>query len=99
MASPDDLRDHDSPCKTPTQALSATISSIASESPTQSPVLVAKSTPIPVPATDPDEALRTAIKVALDAGDLARATALLEVLRATPKPAAVLTLAVQRERR
>ena len=67
------------------------------ESPAQLTVLVADSTPIPVLA-DPDDALRAAIKAAVDAGDLGRATALLEVLKATPKPAVVLTLATSGKR-
>jgi hypothetical protein len=48
---------------------------------------------------DPDDALRTAIKAALDAGDLARVKALVDVLEQAParKPAAVLEL-VPRER-
>lgn len=48
------------------------------------------------PRSDPDEALKTAIKVAVDAGDTARAMALLEVLRASPKPAGVVDLASRR---
>lgn len=50
------------------------------------------------PTTDPDEALRVAIKAALDAGDLARASALLEVLKASPKPATVVQLAPRKPR-
>lgn len=69
-----------------------TASDAIGESPGQSTVLVAESTTIPVP-TDPDDALRAAIKAAVDAGDLARATALLEILKAAPKVAPVLTLA------
>jgi hypothetical protein len=41
---------------------------------------------------DPDDALRVAIKAAVDAGDLARAAALLQVLADEPKPAPVLSL-------
>lgn len=47
-------------------------------------------------ATDPDEALRGAIKTALDAGLYERATALLDVLKKTGAPAEVVDL---RERR
>ena len=47
---------------------------------------------------DPDEALRVAIKAAVDAGDTARAMALLEVLRSSPKPALVVDLAARRGR-
>lgn len=49
--------------------------------------------PVEPERIDPDDALRAAIKSAIDAGDLARATALLEVLKASPKPAAVLSIA------
>ncbi len=45
---------------------------------------------------DTDEAIRTAAKLAIDAGDLGRARALLDLLDAKPKPAAVLTLASKR---
>lgn len=44
---------------------------------------------------DPDAALRTAIKAAVDAGDVARASALLEVLKISTKPATVLRLATK----
>lgn len=43
--------------------------------------------------TDTDEAIRSAAKLAIDAGDTARARALLDLLDAKPKPAPVLTLA------
>lgn len=42
---------------------------------------------------DPDDALRAAIKAAVDAGDFARVKALVAVLEAWPKPAAVLSIA------
>lgn len=51
------------------------------ESPHQSTVLDAKSTPEAQPV-DPDEALRSAIRAALDAGDLARVRKLVAVLEA-----------------
>jgi hypothetical protein len=50
---------------------------------------------------DPDEALKLAIKAALDAGDLARVSALVEVLKATsmPTPASnVIDLDAERQR-
>lgn len=47
----------------------------------------------PKPHVDPDEALRVAIRAALDAGDDARAEELMAVLRR--KPAPVLTLATK----
>ena len=51
----------------------------------------------PKPSVDPDEALREAVKAALDAGNLARVRALLDVLEAVPAPAAtVLCLAGRR---
>lgn len=47
---------------------------------------VSASTPPPVPEVlDPDAALRGAIKAAVDAGDLARAAALLAILRGAPR--------------
>ncbi len=72
------------------------------ESPEQSTVMVGESPPIPVPErdpVDPDDALRAAIKAALDAGDLARAGALLDVLRSAPKPAPVVVLEERRKAR
>jgi hypothetical protein len=42
---------------------------------------------------DADEALKTAIKVAVDAGEYERAMKLIEVLKATPPLAAVLSIA------
>jgi hypothetical protein len=48
---------------------------------------------------DPDDALKTAIKVAVDVGDLVRATALIEVLKNTTTPAPVTLLADARARR
>jgi hypothetical protein len=48
-------------------------------------------------APDPDEALKTAIKVAVDAGQYDRAAKLLDVLRSTPAVAAVIDLAKRRE--
>ncbi len=49
--------------------------------------------------TTADEALRLAIKLAVDAGDYDRAAALLDVAkRPTPKTASVTPLAVARER-
>jgi hypothetical protein len=45
---------------------------------------------------DADEAIRTAAKAAIDAGDLTRARALLQLLDAKPKPAPLLTLATVR---
>jgi hypothetical protein len=47
---------------------------------------------------DPDEALRDAIRAALDAGDLDRVTALVELLRSSPRPARVIELARIRKR-
>ena len=43
--------------------------------------------------SDPDEALRWAIKAALDVGDYGRVRALLAVLESSPRPAPILTLA------
>jgi hypothetical protein len=57
----------------------------------QSTVLDAKSTP-ETQSVDPDEALKIAIKAAVDAGDVARAMALLEVLKGAPKAAPVVSL-------
>jgi hypothetical protein len=48
--------------------------------------------------TDPDEALRTAIKAAVDAGDFDRARALVAILEAAPKPAPVVDLATRRSK-
>jgi hypothetical protein len=45
---------------------------------------------------DADAAIRTAAKAAIDAGDLTRARALLELLDAKPRPAPLLTLATVR---
>ena len=42
--------------------------------------------------TDPDEAVRAAIKAAVDAGRLELAARLLDVLRDAPKPGAVVRL-------
>jgi hypothetical protein len=42
----------------------------------------------PKPSLDPDEALRMAVKAALDAGDLARVRALVDILEGSPAPAA-----------
>jgi hypothetical protein len=42
--------------------------------------------------TDPDEAVRTAIKAAVDAGRFDLAARLLDVLREAPKPGAVVRL-------
>jgi hypothetical protein len=42
----------------------------------------------PPASMNPDDALRFAIKVALDAGDYDRASALLEILKCTPLPKA-----------
>ncbi len=51
----------------------------------------------PKPSVDPDEALREAVKAALDAGDLARVRALLDVLDGTPSaPRGVVRLADRR---
>jgi hypothetical protein len=50
-------------------------------------------------SADPDEALRAAINAAVDAGDVARAMALLEVLKASPRPAAVVDIASRRRKR
>jgi hypothetical protein len=48
----------------------------------------------PEPSPDPDEALRTAIKAAVDAGDFARVEALVAVLKGDPaKLAPVVPLA------
>lgn len=49
-------------------------------------------------ASDPDDALRTAIKASLDAGDYDRVRALVVVLESAPKPAPILTLADRRRR-
>lgn len=59
--------------------------------------VLAESEPRKPEPTSPDAALRVAIKAAVDAGDLARASALLEVLRATPKPAPVVDIATRRK--
>lgn len=45
---------------------------------------------------DSDVALKTAIKVAVDAGDLVRAVALIEVLKDTTRAASVTSLAAVR---
>jgi hypothetical protein len=47
---------------------------------------------------DTDDAIRTAAKLAIDAGDLDRARALLDLLDAKPKTAAVLALAGRKPR-
>jgi hypothetical protein len=49
-----------------------------------------------VDRVDTDQAIRTAAKAAIDAGDMTRARALLEPLDAKPKPAPLLTLATVR---
>jgi hypothetical protein len=49
--------------------------------------------------TDPDEAVRTAIKAAVDAGRLELAARLLEVLREAPKPGTVVRLETVKGRR
>jgi hypothetical protein len=58
--------------------------------------------PTRLPADAPrsvDDALRLAIKLAVDVGDYDRATALLDVARRTaPRPASVTPLSVARER-
>jgi hypothetical protein len=46
--------------------------------------------------TDPDDALRIAIKAAVDAGDLARATRLIEVLGASAPSGAIIELGLRR---
>ena len=69
--------------------------SASDESPEQSTVLDARSTPEPQ-RIDPDEALRVAIKAAVDVGDVARARALLDILEAKPKPAPVVRLEARR---
>ena len=51
--------------------------------------------PKPEPS-DPDEALRVAIRSALDAGDFDRVKALVAVLEASPKKAAVVDIASRR---
>lgn len=48
------------------------------------------------PRNDPDDALRLAIRAALDAGDYDRVKALVGVLESSPRPAPVLTLASKR---
>ena len=50
------------------------------------------SMPDPKPVDDPDAALRSAIKAALDAGLFERARALLDVLAKTSTPAGVVDL-------
>jgi hypothetical protein len=55
------------------------------------PPEVSASTP-----ADADEAIRTAAKLAIDAGDVQRARALLDLLDAKPKPAPVLALATRK---
>ena len=49
-------------------------------------------------SVDTDLAIRTAAKAAIDAGDLTRARALLELLDAKPKAASVTTLALARSK-
>jgi hypothetical protein len=51
------------------------------------------------PSLDTDDAIRVAAKLAIDAGDIGRARALLDALDAKPKPATVLSLAKPRARR
>ena len=53
-------------------------------------------TAIPAASETPNDALRSAIKAAVDAGDLPRATALLAILSDSPKPAGVIALADRR---
>ena len=65
------------------------------------PTVSAGSEPAESKPLDPDEALKLAIKAALDAGDLARVSALVEVLKATsmPTPASnVIDLDPERQR-
>lgn len=80
----------------PTSPASTAITPIANNSPDNSPVLVVQeSTAEPKregAAIDPDDALRVAIKAAVDAGDFTRAEALLGVLKAAPRPAPIVTL-------
>ena len=70
---------------------------IAAKSPNESTVLVAESTPVAL--SDPDEALRVAIKAAVDAGKFDRARALVALLEDSPKPAAVVDIATRRAKR
>lgn len=63
---------------------------IASETSDEATDSTKKEPPEPLFA-DPDEALRMAIKAAVDAGNLERAKALLAVLEATPPPIAQAT--------
>jgi hypothetical protein len=55
---------------------------------------VSASTPL-----NADDAIRTAAKLAIDAGDMDRAAALIGLLAAKPKPAPVLTLASRKQAR
>jgi hypothetical protein len=71
------------------------IAANASESPSRSTVLVADSAPETKPS-DADEALRTAIKAAIDAGNIERARVLIELLAEKPKVAPVVDLATRR---
>ena len=64
----------------------------------QSTVLVAESTR-EAQRTSPDEALRMAIKAALDAGDFDRVKALVAVLESSPRPAPVVSIATARPKR
>jgi hypothetical protein len=74
------------------------ISAIGPDSPDHSPVLVAESPQVALPA-DPDEALKLAIKTAVDAGDFDRVRALVAVLGSAPKKASVVDIASRRPAR
>ena len=63
----------------------------AEQSTEQSPVLAVHSTHESQPL-DADEALRVAIKAAVDAGQIERAQALLALLAGAPKPATVVDI-------
>jgi hypothetical protein len=52
--------------------------------------------PKPEPRADPDAALRAAIKVAVDAGDVSRAGALLELMKPMNPGATVIALGARR---
>lgn len=93
-----DLRDRANTQETPSKPASAAISTIVPESPPQSTVLGAKSTP-ETPSADPDAALRAAIKAAVDGGDFDRVKALVAVLESSPRPAPVVDIASRRTNR
>lgn len=89
---------HDSASTESVSTLEKQAATAITKSTSQSTVLVAESTLIALP-TDPDDALRAAVKAAIDAQDLERASKLIELLKSTPKAAPVIALATMRRER